>query len=120
MLARILQGEENVRTKHLIGINSSNLIKVHVTQKNNYCSELGTEPRYPDWLHMVSHVNHLLLILNSSVNILIYCLTGQKYAYKGKGRNINYKDIQITSGSGNICAAESKIDQIFQHENNSR
>ena len=63
--------------------------------KNNYCSQLGKEPSYPGWLHSVSHINHLLLVINSSVNIVIYCLTGNKYGNIGK----LYLSLQIKSNT---------------------
>merc|ERR1719483_1280686 len=53
--------------------------KVHVTNKNNYCVTLGLSPYYPKWMHTVSYINHLMLVLNSSVNFIIYCLVGKKF-----------------------------------------
>jgi len=53
--------------------------KVHVTIKNNYCITLGLNPYYPKWMHTVTYLNHFMLVLNSSVNFIIYCLVGGKF-----------------------------------------
>jgi len=34
---------------------------------------------YPEWLWPVSSINHLLLITNSSINFIIYCVAGTKF-----------------------------------------
>jgi hypothetical protein len=54
------------------------VLQVHVTIQNNYCITLGLNPYYPKWMHTVTYVNHLMLVLNSSVNFIIYCLVGGK------------------------------------------
>ena len=34
---------------------------------------------HPTWLFAVSAINHLLLMVNSSVNFLIYCAVGSRF-----------------------------------------
>ena len=36
---------------------------------------------YPTWMFIVSPVSHLLLVLNSSLNFLIYCFVGARWSY---------------------------------------
>ena len=52
--------------------------KVHVTSKTVYCSTLGLSPYYPKWMHTMSYINHLMLVLNSSINFIIYCFVGTR------------------------------------------
>ena len=37
------------------------------------------DPRHPGWMHTASYLNHLMLVLNSSVNFLIYCFVGRRF-----------------------------------------
>ena len=75
VLPGILQGQyipcllENIRTAKS---------QVHVTNKTLYCSTLGLIPYYPKWMHTMSFINHLMLVLNSSINFIIYCLVGSR------------------------------------------
>ena len=36
---------------------------------------------YPTWMFIVSPVSHLLLVLNSSLNFLIYCFVGARFFF---------------------------------------
>ena len=56
--------------------------QVHVTSKTLYCYNLGLSPQYPKWMHSMSYINHLLLVLNSSINFIIYCFVGSRYSTK--------------------------------------
>jgi len=55
------------------------LYKVHVTSKTLYCYSLGLSPYHPKWMHPMSYINHLMLVLNSSINFIIYCLVGSRF-----------------------------------------
>ena len=52
------------------------------------CIQAGAKREFPVWSHVVQEVSRLLLILNSSVNIVIYCCFNAKFRnqlvkYKG-------------------------------------
>ncbi|TRY69570.1 hypothetical protein TCAL_07634 [Tigriopus californicus] len=55
---------------------------VSVSETTQRCLE--SEPRNadsepPEWLYIVSAINHLMLMINSSVNFLIYCAVGSRF-----------------------------------------
>ena len=52
--------------------------KVAVTQITNLCIGAGMTPKHPRWMHVVSNMNHAALILNSSLNFVVYCLVGTR------------------------------------------
>ena len=41
--------------------------------------EKGQDARHPSWLYVVSAVNHLMLMVNSSINFVIYCAVGSRF-----------------------------------------
>jgi hypothetical protein len=36
---------------------------------------------FPDWIHNLIHFNHFALVINSSINILIYCWRDKKFLH---------------------------------------
>jgi len=53
--------------------------KVHVTKKVVSCNETGLVPVHSQLRIFISSLNHLLLVLNSSVNFIIYCFLGKRF-----------------------------------------
>jgi len=49
------------------------------TLRNMECELQGGRARYPTWMFIVSPISHLLLVLNSSLNFLIYCFVGARF-----------------------------------------
>ena len=43
------------------------------------CWEVGLLPKHPSWMFTLTAIQHLTLIMNSSVNFIIYCAMGTKY-----------------------------------------
>jgi ABC-type proline/glycine betaine transport system permease subunit len=39
----------------------------------------GKLKHWPDWIQTLVHVNHFALVVNSSINILIYCSKDEKF-----------------------------------------
>ena len=39
----------------------------------------GKLQNWPDWIQTLVHVNHFALVVNSSINILIYCCKDEKF-----------------------------------------
>ncbi len=57
------------------------LLDIHelVTIENNrLCNELGRD-NFEMWSFLLLNVSHFLLVLNSSVNMVVYCLLGSKF-----------------------------------------
>ena len=57
------------------------LKQVHVTKIVVYCDEMGLVPVHSQSRIIISTLNHLLLVLNSSVNFIIYCFLGNRSQY---------------------------------------
>ena len=57
------------------------LKQVHVTKKVVSCNETGLDlvPVHSQLRIFISSLNHLLLVLNSSVNFIIYCFLGKRF-----------------------------------------
>ena len=55
-----------------------NMHEIHVVEEMNLCrcSDLGG---FPVWIIILGFISPVLLVLNSSVNILIYCIFGTKF-----------------------------------------
>merc|ERR1711915_66583 len=53
--------------------------RVYVTEKTLFCSNLGLIPFLPRWMHIVSCLSHLMLMMNSSCNFVVYCLVGSRF-----------------------------------------
>jgi len=49
------------------------------TLRNLECIQSGTAPSYPNWMFILSPISHLFLVLNSSLNFLIYCFVGARF-----------------------------------------
>ena len=43
----------------------------------------GQLKHWPDWIQTLVHVNHFALVVNSSINILIYCCLSSKFREEG-------------------------------------
>ena len=41
--------------------------------------EIGGRAANPPWLYVISALNHLMLMVNSSINFIIYCAVGSKF-----------------------------------------
>ena len=62
-------------------ISSFSLKQVHVTKIVVYCHEMGLVPVHSQSRIVISNFNHFLLVLNSSVNFIIYCFLGNRSHY---------------------------------------
>ena len=49
-----------------------------VSERTNLCWSLGMLPTHPSWMFSLTAIQHFLLIVNSSVNFIIYCFWGTK------------------------------------------
>ena len=52
---------------------------VSVVERTNQCTEKGEETSHPFRLYIISALNHLMLVVNSSINFIIYCAVGSKF-----------------------------------------
>ena len=52
---------------------------VSVMERTNECIVKGKEAAHPSWLYVISALNHLMLMVNSSINFIIYCAVGSKF-----------------------------------------
>ena len=59
---------------------------VSVVEQTRLCIEKGHNPKTPDWLYVISAFNHLMLMINSSVNFIIYCAVGSKFRQEIMGK----------------------------------
>merc|ERR1712013_234856 len=50
-----------------------------VSERTNFCWELGMLPTHPSWMFTLTAIQHFFLIVNSSVNFIIYCFMGTKF-----------------------------------------
>ena len=50
-----------------------------MTVRTNLCFAAGLLPSHPSWMFSLTAIQHFCLILNSSVNFIIYSLLGSKY-----------------------------------------
>jgi len=41
----------------------------------------GEVKNWPDWIEALVHINHFALVVNSSINILIYCCKDEKFLH---------------------------------------
>jgi len=41
----------------------------------------GEVKTWPDWVEALVHINHFALVVNSSINILIYCCKDEKFLH---------------------------------------
>jgi len=53
--------------------------KIHILNKTVFCSEKGMIPQHPLWLHFLNSFNHLMLVISSSANFIIYCFLGKRF-----------------------------------------
>ncbi len=53
--------------------------QVSIVQKTSLCLEQGLEAAHPGWLYVLSAINHFMLMINSSINFIIYCAVGSKF-----------------------------------------
>ena len=61
--------------KYLIPVLQSSM-----SRRTNMCWSLGLLPAHPSWMFTLTAVQHFALILNSSINFVVYCAMGTKYA----------------------------------------
>lgn len=52
---------------------------VSIAERTKICHEQGRETAHPPWLYIISALNHLMLMVNSSINFIIYCAVGSKF-----------------------------------------
>ena len=52
---------------------------VATVERTNQCMSKGQGEAHPTWLYTVSALSHLMLIVNSSINFVIYCAVGSKF-----------------------------------------
>lgn len=52
---------------------------VSIAERTKLCHEQGQEMGHPPWLYVISALNHLMLMVNSSINFIIYCAVGSKF-----------------------------------------
>ena len=52
---------------------------VSVVERTNQCIVKGEETSHPFRLYIISALNHLMLMVNSSINFIIYCAVGSKF-----------------------------------------
>ena len=55
--------------------------EVSIVEKTKLCiEENGRDSKaHPPWIYVISALNHLMLMVNSSVNFIIYCAVGSKF-----------------------------------------
>ena len=56
----------------------------------------GQLKHWPDWIQTLVHVNHFALVVNSSINILIYCVKDEKF------RNVMWKTLGLTRYASHV------------------
>ena len=47
-------------------------------KKSEYCAKIGAVP-FSFWSILLLNVSHFLLVMNSSVNMIVYCLLGSRF-----------------------------------------
>lgn len=52
---------------------------VSVVEKTSLCMEKNKPTQLPSWMYVVAPINHLMLMVNSSVNFIIYCAVGSRF-----------------------------------------
>ena len=79
-IPRIFLAFYRVRKHHFsrqeILVNS--IIQSSISERTNLCWRLGMLPSHPSWMFTLTAIQHFFLIVNSSVNFIIYCLMGTK------------------------------------------
>ena len=55
---------------------------VWIVEKDIQCKALGKEPNYPFWLYVVASLNHLMNVINSSGNFIIYAAIGSQSKFR--------------------------------------
>ena len=55
---------------------------VWIVEKDIKCKALGREPNYPFWLYVVASLNHLMNVINSSGNFIIYAAVGSQSKFR--------------------------------------
>ena len=57
---------------------NTGVMQASVSKRTNFCWELGLLPTHPSWMFTLTALQHFFLIVNSSVNFIIYCFMGTK------------------------------------------
>ncbi len=52
---------------------------VSIVEKTSLCMEEGQKDVIQSWMYVISALNHLMLLVNSSVNFIIYCAVGSRF-----------------------------------------
>ncbi|TRY77346.1 hypothetical protein TCAL_17433 [Tigriopus californicus] len=60
-----------------------NIHELAIIRKAMACGRSG-QKTFPLWSLVVMHLSHLLLVINSAINILIYCYLSSKFRQEGK------------------------------------
>ena len=47
-------------------------------ETSEYCAKIGAVP-FSFWSILLLNVSHFLLVMNSSVNMIVYCLLGSRF-----------------------------------------
>jgi len=58
---------------------NTEILQASVSKRTNFCWELGLLPTHPSWMFTLTALQHFFLIVNSSVNFIIYCVMGTKF-----------------------------------------
>merc|ERR1711963_617288 len=82
---------------------------------NTYeCIQLATYGQlkhWPDWIQTLVHVNHFALVVNSSINILIYCVKDEKF------RNVMWKTLGLTRFFKSNEGGQTNTNTVANHTN---
>ena len=69
-----------------------------MSRRTNMCWSLGLLPAHPSWMFTLTAVQHFALILNSSINFVVYCAMGTKYATLNSSLYLLYACKYLTKG----------------------
>ena len=85
---------------------------VSVVERTNQCTEKGEETSHPFRLYIISALNHLMLMVNSSINFIIYCAVGSKFRKVLKDK---FFPASMRSSSGALRTNQIEIQQLNGH-----
>ena len=85
---------------------------VSVVERTNQCTEKGEETSHPFRLYIISALNHLMLVVNSSINFIIYCAVGSKFRKVLKDK---FFPASMRSSSGALRTNQIEIQQLNGH-----
>ena len=79
-------------------------------ERTNECIVKGKEAAHPSWLYVISALNHLMLMVNSSINFIIYCAVGSKFR-----KVLKDKFFPARSSGGSARTNQIEIQQLNGH-----